>query len=149
MPSSWRHRASFSCSVAVAEEAVIADAVEPMRQDVEEKAADEFLRGKGHRFLLAVVPIVLVSEADLTGFDVQQAIVGDRDAMGVAADVIQHLFGSGEGSLGIDHPLCLFQRLQVTDKCAPIPEAFQGGEELQFARIESVLEMLQKQAAEQ
>jgi hypothetical protein len=35
------------------------------------------------------------------------------------------------------------------DKCAPIPEAFQGGEELQFARAEGVLDLLQKQAAEQ
>ncbi len=71
-------------------------------------------------FLLAVVPIVLVSEAYLIGFDVEQAVVRDRNAMGVAADIIQHLFGAGEGTLGIDNPLCLFQRLKVTDKCAPI-----------------------------
>ena len=67
--------------------------------------------------------------------------------MGIAADIIQHLFGAGEGSLGINDPLCLFERLQVTDKCASIPEAFQGGEESQFARAESVVEMLQKQPA--
>src|ERR1035438_100355 len=139
----------FFLSVAVAEKSVIANAVEAMRQNVEEKATDEFLGRKGRRFLLAVVSIVLVSEAYLIGFDVEQAVVRDRDAMGVAADIIQHLFGTGEGPLGIDDPLCLFERLQVTDKCAPITEAFQGGEELQFARIEGVLELLQKQATEQ
>ena len=83
-----------------------------MRQDVEEKATDEFLRRKGHRFLLAVVPIVLVSEAHLIGFDVHQSVVRDRDAMGVAADIIQDLFGAGEGPLGIDDPLCFFGSAQ-------------------------------------
>ena len=139
----------FFLSVAVAEKAVIANAVEAMRQNVEEKATDEFLGRKGHRFLLAVVPIVLVSEAYLIGFNVEQAVVRDRDAMGVAADIIQDLFWAGEGPLGIDDPFCLFQRPQVTDKCPPIPEAFQGGKELQFARVEGVLELLQKQATEQ
>ena len=75
MPSSWRHKASFSCPVAVAKETVVANAMEPIRQSVEEKAMDEFLCGKSHRFLLALVPIVLVSEDYLTGFDVQQTIV--------------------------------------------------------------------------
>jgi hypothetical protein len=47
---------------------------------VEEKPADEFPGGKGHRFLLAFVSVVLPSETHLTSFDVQQAIVRDRDA---------------------------------------------------------------------
>ncbi len=95
----------FFLTVAIAEEAEITDAMKPMRQNVEEEATDEFLGRKRHGFLLTVVSIVLVSEANLTGFDVQQAVVRDGDAMGVAADVIEHLFGAGEGRLGIDNPL--------------------------------------------
>ena len=120
-----------------------------MRQNVEKKTADEFLRGKGHRFLLALVPIILISEAHLTAFDVQQAVVGDGDAMSVAADVIQHLLRSGEGPLGIDDPLALTDRLQITGKLAAIAKIFQRGEEAQFAVVECVLQTLQKQTAEQ
>jgi hypothetical protein len=120
-------------AVAIAEEAEITDAMKPMRQNMEEKATDEFLGGKCHGFLLTVVSIVLISEAHLTVFDVQQAVVRDGYAVGVAADVIQHFFGSGEGRLGIDNPVRLTERLQVTEKLATILELFQGGEEFQFA----------------
>jgi hypothetical protein len=61
----------FFFLAAISLEAVIADAVEPKRQNVEEKATDEFVHGKGHGLLLAVVSIVLESEADLVGFDIQ------------------------------------------------------------------------------
>ena len=76
--------------------------------------------------LLALVAIVLPSEAHLTGFDIQQAIVRDRDAMGVAADVVEHLFRAGEGPLGIDDPLCLSHRFQVTGKLRADPGGFPG-----------------------
>ena len=68
--------------------------------------------------------------------------------MGVSADIIEHLLGSGEGPLGVDDPFCLFQRLQVSAKRVPIPEAFQFGEEFQFARVESISKMLQKETPE-
>jgi hypothetical protein len=46
----------------------------------------------------------------LTSFDVEQTVVRNGDAMSVSADIIEHLFGTGEGALGIDDPLCLFFR---------------------------------------
>ena len=66
---------------------------------MEQEAADELLGGKRHRFLLTVVPIVFPLEAHLTVFDIEQAVVGDGDAVGIAADVVEHLLGSGEGRL--------------------------------------------------
>ena len=63
---------------------------------------------KRHRLLLVVVAIVLPAETDLTVLDVEQAIVGDGDAVGIAADVVEHLLGSGERALGIDHPFGSF-----------------------------------------
>ena len=80
----------------------------------------------------------------MTSFDIQQAIVRNRDAVGVAADVIEHLLGAGKGFLGIDDPFGFPRRGQVIDKLTPIPEISQGTEETQFAGIEGVLEMLQK-----
>ena len=76
---------------------------------MEEEATDEFLGGKGHRFLLASVSIVLVSEAHLTVFDVQQAVVRDGYAMGIAADIVEHLFGSGEGRVWHRRPTSIFR----------------------------------------
>jgi hypothetical protein len=111
---------------------------------VEEKPADELLGRKRHRFLLAFVPVVFPLEAYLTSFDIQQAIVGDRDAVSVAADVIEHLLRAGKRRLGIDDPFCFSQRFQVTGKVGGISKTLQRGEESEFAGIERALEMFQK-----
>ena len=77
-------------------------------------------------FDLAFVSIVLPLEADLIVFDIEQAIVGDRDAVSVAAHVIEHLLRSGERSLGIDDPLASFQRGPSSEQTRGVPEAIPG-----------------------
>ena len=68
-------------SVAVAEEAVVADALEPVGKDVEQKATDELRAGERHGLRLVAVTIVLPAEGNLAVGDVEQAIVGDGDAV--------------------------------------------------------------------
>ena len=48
--------------------------------------------------------VILVAEADLAVVDVEQSLVGDGDAMGVAADVVEDLLGTRERRFGIDDP---------------------------------------------
>ena len=91
----------FFFSVAVAEEAVVANALEAVGQDMKQEAADEFVPGQGHGFLLAAVAIVLVAELHLAVFDGEQTIIGDGYAMGIAAHVIEDLLGAGKGGLSI------------------------------------------------
>ena len=42
-----------------------------------------------------------------------QALVGDGDPVCVAPEVVEDLFGAGEGSLRIDHPFGLAGRAEV------------------------------------
>src|SRR5260370_104100 len=78
----------FVCAGAVAEKAVRSDALETIGQYVQQKATDEFLRVQRHGLLLAIMAIILVAECELVLVDVQQAIVGEGYAVGVAPDVI-------------------------------------------------------------
>ena len=39
-------------------------------------------------------------------------MVGDGDAMGIASQIMQHMFGSAEGRLGIDDPVLAIERAQ-------------------------------------
>ena len=68
------------------EQAVVADAVQALGQDVDEEAADELVCCERHHLVAigAFDPIVLVFEADIVFVERDQSAVGDRDAMGVA-----------------------------------------------------------------
>ena len=99
-------------SEAVGEQSEVADAHEAFWQHVEEEAAQELGGLERHDALLAAVGIVLPAKADALSVEGQQAVIGNGDAMGVAAQVAQHLCGSAEGRLGIDDPLLLAQLVQ-------------------------------------
>jgi len=68
------------------EQAVVADAVEALGQDMDEEAADELLCCERHHLVAvgAFDPIVLVLEADTVFVERDQSAVSDGDAVGVA-----------------------------------------------------------------
>src|SRR5215471_4968955 len=77
----WRLRHSeqlpatgeFLFSVAIAEEAVIANALEALGQDVEQEATDELVGSEGHRLLSVAVAIVPPAETDHAVFNADVA----------------------------------------------------------------------------
>ena len=93
----------------VGEESVVTDAVEATGQDMHEKAPDELVGGQGHG-LIAITrlgTIVLPLEGDTAFIAGDQPAVADGDPMGVARQIGEHGLGTGERSLGIDHPVDL------------------------------------------
>lgn len=90
---------------AIGEEAIVADAMKAVRQGVQEKAPHELIGIKRHHFGFTILPIVLPRRAHLAVGKRDQPTVGDGDAMRIAAEISQHLFGPAEWRLGIDHPV--------------------------------------------
>src|SRR5229473_4867524 len=78
-------------ALAVREEAVVADAMEAVRQGVQQEAPDELIGGKRHELGLAVMAIILPAEGDLGIGQADQAGVGDGDAVCVSAEIGEHL----------------------------------------------------------
>ena len=68
------------------EQAVVSDAVEALRQDMDEEAANELVCCERHHLVAIGTfdPTVLVLEADSVFVERDQSAVGDSDAMGVA-----------------------------------------------------------------
>ena len=85
----------------------MADAVEAARQDVQEKAADELGGVEDHGLdpVAALDPAVLPFEGDAPVIEPNEAAVRDRHAVGVAGEIGEHGFWSGERPLGVDHPV--------------------------------------------
>src|SRR5271169_133267 len=95
---------------AVGQEAEVADAHETFGEQVQEKAAQEFIERKSQQLLFVVVSGVAPAESDLAIGKGNQAMVGDGHAMGVAAQILEHIFGATEGSFRVDHPVFSEQR---------------------------------------
>ena len=66
--------------------------------------------------------VVGVAEAHGAVVEAAQALVADGDPVGVAAEVIEDLFGAGEGSLRVDDPFGLAGRAEVLGKAPGVAE---------------------------
>ena len=122
-------------AVAVGEQAIVANAVEAVRQGVHQKAADELAGLERHRFALAVLAIVLPAKADVAVGQRDQPAVGDGDAMGVAGEIGEHLLGAGERTLGKDDPFALTQRSEIRCEGVRILRARRGRRRIAARRL--------------
>ncbi len=99
-----------TCDIGLAaragEEAVVTDAVKALRKNVEQEAADEFVRVQCHGTLAigAVAAIILVAERDPMLVQRDQPAVRDGDAVGVSRQIGEHRFRPGERWLGGTRP---------------------------------------------
>ena len=122
--------------MAIGEEAVVTNAMKAVRQGVEQEAADELVGAPGHDLRLAVVAMVLPAERDFILGHGHQARIGDGDAMGVATEIGQHLFGPAERRLRIDHPFDAPQVAEATSEAGRFGEVGEIAAEAELAGVE-------------
>jgi len=111
----------------VGEEAEVADADEALREQVKQETPQELVARDGHQFLLIVIGGVAPAEGDLFIGQCDQAMVGDGDAMSIAAEILQDVLGSAEGWFGVDDPILAEERAQ------PGSEELGTGERCEFS----------------
>jgi hypothetical protein len=97
-------KGELGSAMAVGHEAEVADAVETVGQHMKQEAANELVGLELHDLCRAVLAIVFPREGDMIVVECDEPAVGDRDAMGVAAEIGQDLCGSAEGPLGVNNP---------------------------------------------
>ncbi len=83
----------------------MADAGESERQDMQQEAADELIGVQSHGLFAIAVGVIAPVKAHVLSVEINQAVVGDGNLVGVASEVGQHLCGAGERGFGIDHPV--------------------------------------------
>jgi hypothetical protein len=72
---------------------------------VQEETAQELMGANGHDLLLATVCIVSPAKRYAFVLEGHEPMVGDGDAMGIAGQVVENMFGTAEGWLGVDDPV--------------------------------------------
>jgi hypothetical protein len=100
--------AQMGGAIAISQKPIVADSDEALGQGVEEKAVDEVHRAEGG-LLEDVVLAVFVSEADHAVFKINEAAVGDSDAVGVTGQILKDVLRVRDGVPHTDNPLVLVE----------------------------------------
>lgn len=125
------------------------DAVKAVGQAVKQEPADELMRRQGHMPRCVAAAIIAPAEGDAGIVGTDQAAVSDGDAVRVAAEIGEDMFGGTEGRLGVDDPALFAQRPKRFNEGLGTAESFQGTEEAQAPGRMGGLQPFEKQAAEQ
>ena len=96
---------------AVGHKADMAQALQAVGHHMQEKAADELVCWQGHELDAITLASVAEGKAHLATLAIDEPVVGESHAVGVASEIGEHLPRSCHGLLGIDHPRLVIERV--------------------------------------
>ena len=138
-------------TVAIGEQAIMANAMETVGQHMDEETPDELVDVECHEFILdgALGPIVLPFESDAFAIEGDKPAVGNGNPMGIAGQVSEHRLWSAERPFGIDHPFYAPQRREVSREGLRLGQAGMVAEEVQMSGVVGSGQLVEEQAAEE
>lgn len=92
--------------------------------------------------------VIFPAEGDVCVRHLDQSGVGDRDTVGVAAEIGQHLLRAAEGRLGVNDPLYPTKCAQPILEGGGSGEADEFAEEAEFTCLERRAQCVEKEPAE-
>ena len=132
----------------VGEKSEVADAHEAAWQQMEQESAQELLDIESHEPLLVAMGGVSPLEGDAALGETDQPAVGDGNAMGVGAQIAQHMFRPSQGFLGVDDPVMAEQYAQPCCKGTRLGHGQEVAMELEHASKEGAAKSGDELAAE-
>ncbi len=113
----------------------MADAMEAIREDMDEKAADELIGIKVHDLSLVALfdAVVIPAERHCAGVSADQSAIRDRHAMSISAEIGEHGLWPTERRFCIDNPVDLAERRQPFGEGSRVSQAPELTKEVQFA----------------
>src|SRR4051794_20155347 len=87
-----------------------------MRKHMQKEAAQKLISCHSHQFLFVAVCVVLPAERHEVIGEVNDSMIGDGDAMGVACQVMKDVLRAAEGRLGVHDPVLAEKRTKKRPK---------------------------------
>ena len=87
-----------------------------VREYVEQEATQELRNRDRQGSFLVAMGGVAPAKGNLVLIERDQAVVGNGDAMGIAAEVLENMFGTSKGRFAVDDPLMTEQRPEECGK---------------------------------
>jgi len=116
---------------------------------MKKEPADKLVGLEGHGLLTVMVGIIAPEEGNLSVLGVEDAVITDRDPMGISGEVLQDAVGAIEGGFAIDGPLILVEAPQEGFKGSGILEMTEVGGKGQISSLEAIFEEAEELAFEQ
>ena len=79
-------------------------------QDMKQEPSDELVGLEGHGLLTVLVCIIPPSEGNFALMDVEDAVIADRNPVGISAEVLKDTLDAIERGFAIDDPLFTIER---------------------------------------
>jgi len=135
-------------TAATGEETEVADADEATREYMQQEATQEFIDVNSQESLFVLVSGVSPAERDHVIHEGNEPAIGNRNTMGVSAEIAQRLIGPTERRLAVDHPSRRVKLTDQTPKQFGLSQAAKQAVKLELSRRMSLLERFEKLAAE-
>ena len=119
------------------------------RQDMKKEPSDKLVGLEGHSLLTVMVCIIPPEEGNLAVSEGEDAVITDRDPMGISAEVLKDPVGAIEGWFAIDDPLFMVEMPQEGLEVSGILEMAEMGGKDQIPSLEAIFEEVEELASEQ
>lgn len=127
------------CFISVREQAIMPDFHESLRQDMHKEPPDKLKSGNSHNLPLVVVPVVAPLKCDLPILKIQDAVVGNGNAVSIAAEVFDNGGSGAKRRFAVDDPFFLIagiNQVQEIDAVIQIILLAIEVERLRFQKIQ-------------
>ena len=124
------------------------DTDETARQDMQQEATQELIGRQREESFLVSMSGVSPAKRDLVILEGNESGIGNRNAMGVSAEIAQHLLGSAARRLAVDHPSRRVKLTDQTPKQFGLRQALKQAVKTELSGSVSLLERFEKLAAE-
>ena len=76
---------------------------------MKKEPSDKLISLERHGLLTVIVGIISPEKRDIAIPDVEDAVIADRDPVGISAEVLKDTLGAIEGRFAIDDPLLMIE----------------------------------------
>ena len=98
--------------MAIGKQPIMPDAVEAFGKDVHEKAPDKLMGLHAHGLPLIALAPIAIREAYAAVTDLTEAMIGKRDAVGIAPQIVAPLGWPRARLLGLHHPRLVIELVE-------------------------------------
>ena len=119
------------------------------RQNVKEEPSDKLVGLKRHDLLTVMVCIIPPEEGNLAVLDGEDAVITDRDPVGISAEVLKDPLGAIEGRFAIDDPLFKVELSPEGLEVSGIFEMTEIGGKDKITSLKAIFEEVKEFASEQ